>query len=95
MFEKIRKILNYRLDQGDDSKPAAFASFLMRDDCSRLLGEFSGKHLVDCEKLVLIWKNAAGDVQVLSSESTDNVSVIGLLYVAQGLVSENLEGNLK
>ena len=62
-----------------DNKPVMVSFILQRDDCSRLLGEFGEKHLPNCSKLVIIWKNGSEDVQAVSSRSLESKEAMKML----------------
>lgn len=71
-----------------DKKPLLVSFILQRDDCSRLLGEFADKHLPKCSKLVIIWKNGSEDIQVISSESTEEKEATMMLIASANEIGE-------
>ena len=82
LIEKIRRIFN-----SADDKPVTLSAVLMRDDASRLLGDFNEEYLDDCRQLLIVWVDNEGAVGVVSSNSTDGLTAAGMLSIAAGMVN--------
>jgi len=90
------KELWHRLRHSEDNKPVTVTAVLMRDDCSRLLGEFSEAHLGGCRQLVIISRSEDGGISVETSDSLDEITALGLMGIATSLLSGgNGNGHVK
>ena len=81
-----------RLMNSEDDKPVTVTAILMRDSCSRLLGQFSDNNLEECRELLLIWREKSGLVHVAISDSTDILVGRSLIGIAGEMIAENEDG---
>lgn len=82
MFDRIKKLF-----KSSDRKPTTVSFVLGRDDCSRLLIQFSENDLETSEKIMILKIAQDGSVYVFSSQNMSGIECLGLLSIAQGMVS--------
>ena len=85
MFTRLAKALSILL-HSEDEKPVTMTFLLMRDDCSRLFGEFADRDLRDCRRACIVWETRTGDIKVRSSQSCDDPRAVKLLGTAHAKV---------
>ena len=84
MFKRLKRLL-----RSEDNKPVTVTTVLMRDSCSRLLGEFADNDLKNSLELLILSRDHNGDVHVATSESLEDLTAVGLLGIATSLISGN------
>ncbi len=84
MFARLRRLLT-----SEDGKAVTITTVLMRDDCTRLFGQFADHELKSCCRLIIIGEKENGDVKVATSASCDSLRAVGLLSVAKNLIMGN------
>jgi len=77
----------FNIFKSKDKKPVMLSFILQRDECSRLLGEFSERHLAKCSRLILIWQNGTDDINVQTTESLSDIESAGLCIKAGHVIA--------